>query len=245
MYWIAVGDVHESTGMLKAIPDIAGARGLIISGDLTNRGREDKARHVLDQALQANPTVLAQMGNMDHPEVGELLTRRGENIHCQARLLAPGLVLMGVGFSTPTPFGTPSEIPEAQLAQWLRETHQLALDLAAQDLSARKLAAQNISAQNIPAEDSAKAKLVAIIHTPPVDTALDRTSSGAHVGSPGVRAFIEEVQPEVVICGHIHEAVGEERLGRSHVLNPGLLAGGGYVRMAFTGGALRASLERV
>lgn len=235
MYWIAVGDVHESTGMFRAIPDIAGARGLIISGDLTNRGREDKARHVLDQALQANPTVLAQMGNMDHAEVGELLTRRGLNIHRQARLLAPGLVLLGVGWSTPTPFGTPSETPEAELARWLDETRQLAQDLAAQDLSARNLATG----------DSTATKLVAIIHTPPLGTSLDRTSSGSHVGSPAVRAFIEQVQPEAVICGHIHEAVGEERLGVSHMLNPGLLAGGGYVRLGFTGGVLRASLERV
>lgn len=225
MYWIAVGDVHESTGMLKAIPGITAAQGLILTGDLTNRGRQDKAQHVLDQALLANPTVLAQMGNMDHPEVGELLTRRGMSIHRQARLLAPGLVLMGVGFSTPTPFGTPSEIPEAQLAQWLSETHQLALDCMAQEPAA--------------------SQLVAVIHTPPLNTTLDRTSGGLHVGSAAVRAFIETAQPAVVICGHIHEAVGEERLGASHVLNPGLLAQGGYVRLGYTAGQLRASLERV
>jgi uncharacterized protein len=227
MYWIAVGDVHESTGMLKAIPGINAAEGLILSGDLTNRGREDKARLVLDRALEANRTLMAQMGNMDHPEVGELLSRRGENIHRQARLLAPGVVLMGVGFSPPTPFGTPSEIPEAELALWLQETHQLARDLAASECA------------------TCPFRLVAVIHAPPLDTRLDRTSSGLHVGSAGVRAFIEQAQPEVVICGHIHESVGEERLGRSHVLNPGLLAGGGYVRLGLTDGQLHASLERV
>ncbi len=227
MYWIAVGDVHESAGVLESIPGIHEAKGLILSGDLTNRGREAKAQRVLDQALCANPTVLAQMGNMDHPEVGELLSRRGENIHRQARLLAPGLVLMGVGWSTPTPFGTPSEIPEAELVRWLDETHRLAQGLAARD------------------GDAGGFHLVAVIHTPPLNTALDRTMSGAHVGSAGVRAFIEKAQPEVVICGHIHEAVGEERLGASHVLNPGLLAEGGYVRLGLTGGQLRASLERV
>jgi len=227
MYWIAVGDVHESIGMLGAIPGIKEAEGLILTGDLTNRGREDKAQRVLDQARAANPTLLAQMGNMDHAEVGELLSRRGENIHRQARLLAPGLVLMGVGWSTPTPFGTPSETSEAELADWIRQTHQLALDVAASECTACPF------------------RLVAVIHTPPLNTALDRIASGVHVGSAGVRAFIEEAQPDVVVCGHIHEAVGEEHLGRSHVLNPGLLASGGYVRLAFTGGALRASLERV
>ncbi|OGR34697.1 MAG: serine/threonine protein phosphatase [Desulfovibrionales bacterium GWA2_65_9] len=227
MYWIAVGDVHESTGVLESIPGIHEAKGLILTGDLTNRGREDKARRVLDLARKANPTLLAQMGNMDHPEVGELLVRSGANIHRQARLLAPGLVLMGVGWSTPTPFGTPSEVPEAELVRWLDETHRLAQALAARDGAAGGF------------------HLVATIHTPPLGTTLDRTSRGVHVGSAGVRAFIEKAQPEVVICGHIHEAVGEEHLGRSHVLNPGLLAEGGYVRLGLTNGQLRASLERV
>jgi hypothetical protein len=226
MYWIAVGDVHESAGMLKSIPGISNAEALILSGDLTNRGREAQAARVLDAALLANPRVLAQLGNMDHAEVDRLLTQRGVNIHRQARLLAPGLVLMGVGCSTPTPFGTPSEIGEDVLARWIGETHQLALNLAARDCPDR-------------------AHLVAVIHTPPQGTSLDRTAGGAHVGSPAVRTFIEEVQPEIVICGHIHESVGEERLGCSHILNPGLLAEGGFVRLSLTDGELRASLERV
>jgi len=113
------------------------------------------------------------------------------------------------------------------LTAWLAEAHQKALDLAAKDCA------------------SCPFHLVAIIHTPPADTRLDRTGTGAHVGSPGVRAFIEKAKPEVVICGHIHEAVGEERLGASHVLNPGLLAEGGYVRLSLTDAQLRASLERV
>ncbi len=226
MYWIAVGDVHENTGMLKSIPGIGGAEGLILTGDLTNRGREAEAARVLDEALGANQHLLAQMGNMDHPVVDGLLTRRGLNIHRQARLLAPGLVLMGVGWSTPTPFGTPAEISEAELAQWIGETHQKALGLAAKS-------------------PKGGVHLLAVIHTPPLNTSLDRTARGAHVGSAGVRAFIEAAQPEVVICGHIHEAVGEERLGRSHVLNPGLLAEGGFVRLDFADGGLRASLERI
>ncbi|MBA4357294.1 MAG: serine/threonine protein phosphatase [Desulfovibrio sp.] len=227
MYWIAVGDVHESAGMLDAIPGIAGAEGLILTGDLTNRGRQAQAACVLDRAQGANPHVLAQMGNMDHPEVDALLTLRGQNIHRQARLLAPGLVLMGVGWSTPTPFGTPSEISEAELEQWLDQTHRQAQELAARDCP------------------DGSALLLAVIHTPPLDTSLDRTSSGTHVGSRAVRAFIETAQPAVCLCGHIHEAVGEERLGRTHVLNPGLLAEGGYVRLSLMDGGLSASLEQV
>ena len=227
MYWIAVGDVHESTGMLGSIPGIQGAEAVILTGDLTNRGREPQAERVLDRVLAVNPHVLAQPGNMDHAEVDALLTRRGLNIHCQARLLAPGLVLMGVGCSTPTPFHTPSEISEAELVRLIRETHQQALDLAHRDCPGCAF------------------RLLAVIHTPPLNTSLDRTTNGAHVGSAGVRAFIEEAQPDVLLCGHIHESVGEERLGRTHALNPGLLSEGGFVRLNLADGELRATLERV
>lgn len=86
---------------------------------------------------------------------------------------------------------------------------------------------------------------MAVIHTPPLNTGLDRTLNGVHVGSPAVRAFLAAAQPAVCICGHIHEAVGEELLGRTQVLNPGLLAEGGFVRLSLRQGELRASLERI
>jgi len=227
MYWIVVGDVHGSTAMFGRIPGVAGAEALILSGDLTNRGRVDKARHVLDQALLANPTVLAQMGNMDHPEVGELLTRRGENIHCQARLLAPGLVLMGVGWSAPTPFGTPSEASEDELAAWLIETHDAARALAG------------------PAKpDGTGGRVLAVIHNAPHGTGLDALPGGQNVGSHAVRAFLDDAQPDICVCGHIHEGRGEAFLGRCHTLNPGLLSEGGFVRVSLDNGKLSASLEQ-
>ncbi len=37
MYWIAFGDIHESTVMLESIPELADAEAVIITGDITNR----------------------------------------------------------------------------------------------------------------------------------------------------------------------------------------------------------------
>lgn len=221
MYWIVVGDVHESSGRMAAIPGVAKAEALILSGDLTNRGGTAKASLVLDAALRANPNVLAQVGNMDLPELTGHLARRGMNIHREARLLAPGLALMGVGYSSPTPFGTPAEASEEELAAWLAETHAKARALAGPDGS-----------------------VLAVIHNPPKDTLLDRLPSGMNVGSPAVRAFLDREQPQVCVCGHIHEAVGEALLGRCHVLNPGMLSEGGFVRVDFRDGELSASLGR-
>lgn len=226
MYWIVVGDVHESTDMFQRIPGVAGAEALIISGDMTNRGGPAQADRVIAAAQRANARVLAQVGNMDEPRVTAHLAAQGLNIHREARLLAPGLALMGVGYSSITPFGTPSEATEADMAAWLDETHAKARALA---------------------DPTGKGggRILAVIHNAPHGTSLDRLPNGLNVGSQAVRAFLESAQPEICVCGHIHEGQGEERLGRCHVLNPGLLSDGGFARVSLEGGTLSALLGHV
>ena len=71
-------------------------------------------------------------------------------------------------------------------------------------------------------------------HAPPYGTTLDDApeltqdlrpkragNSVIPVGSRAVRATIEEHQPLLVLCGHIHEAKGSVRLRRSLCVNPG------------------------
>jgi Icc-related predicted phosphoesterase len=40
-----------------------------------------------------------------------------------------------------------------------------------------------------------------------------------HAGSPGLRDLIRQTGPRLFICGHIHEAAGAERMGRTLVVN--------------------------
>jgi hypothetical protein len=72
-------------------------------------------------------------------------------------------------------------------------------------------------------------------HAPPRDTACDRIRSGQHVGSTAVRAFVEREQPEVVLCGHIHESRAIDELGRSRIVNPGPAAAGHYAVVELDG----------
>ncbi|MBI4181505.1 MAG: metallophosphoesterase [Candidatus Aenigmarchaeota archaeon] len=72
------------------------------------------------------------------------------------------------------------------------------------------------------------APAILVVHNPPKDTALDKLASGEHVGSPAVRAYIEKVQPPLVITAHIHEAAGQEFLGPSLLFNPGPAVQGRY-----------------
>ncbi len=78
------------------------------------------------------------------------------------------------------------------------------------------------------------AHCVVLSHCPPYDCQLDCVRSGGHVGSRSVREFIEQTNPQLVICGHIHEARGIDRIGETTVVNCG---------PAFTGCYAVATLE--
>jgi len=216
--WIAIGDVHDdSIDTLGAIPELSGADGLIITGDLTNVGGVREAARVLKVARMHVPVVAAQIGNMDKAEVADLLSTEGINIHAAARLLAPGLAVMGIGGSTPTPFGTPSEFSEANYTAWLEGCWP----------EAKKLADQ----------------VVLVSHNPPKNTHCDIIGSGIHVGSEAVRAFIEQHQPALCLCGHIHEARATDAIGATRVINPGNFSAGGYIVLTYTQGRLAADLR--
>ncbi|QLA16931.1 metallophosphoesterase family protein [Desulfolutivibrio sulfoxidireducens] len=202
--FFAVGDIHGDVANLARIPGISRADGVIVTGDLTIRGDQSEGKRVIEAVRAVNPAVYAQIGNMDRQEIDDWLTAEEINIHRRVVELAPGLGLMGIGWSTPTPFGTPSEISEAGLSRWIDETHALA---------------------------GSYSDLVVVVHTPPYGTATDRLPSGGHVGSPAVRAFLERVQPLLCVTGHIHESRAVDLVGTTTVINPGPLAAGGYVRI--------------
>jgi Icc-related predicted phosphoesterase len=68
----------------------------------------------------------------------------------------------------------------------------------------------------IPAETD-----VIVVHGPPFGS-LDRTGplfGEKSVGSRSLREWIELQQPQAVVCGHIHEGFGVDRIGRTAVYN--------------------------
>jgi uncharacterized protein len=77
---------------------------------------------------------------------------------------------------------------------------------------ARKI--RNRSAQH-------KGKRVVIFHQPPYGTACDLMPYG-HVGNETFAAFIAQDQPDLVLCGHIHECFHtQDTMGRTRIMNPG------------------------
>jgi uncharacterized protein len=77
-------------------------------------------------------------------------------------------------------------------------------------------------------EDAAAAKLadcpsgaILVVHSPPHGH-CDASSAGEHLGSTAVLEAIEQKQPRLAVCGHIHESWGaESAIGPTKVFNLG------------------------
>ena len=54
--------------------------------------------------------------------------------------------------------------------------------------------------------------LLLFCHQPPLNTSLDLTSSGLHVGSKVVKDFILKNSPKYFFSGHIHECAGNKEV---------------------------------
>jgi Icc-related predicted phosphoesterase len=77
-------------------------------------------------------------------------------------------------------------------------------------------------------EDEARAALddlprggVLVVHSPPKGL-CDSSSDGAHLGSTAILDAIQDKQPKLAVCGHIHEAWGHTaHLDHTEVINLG------------------------
>ncbi|MDR1856815.1 MAG: metallophosphoesterase [Desulfovibrio sp.] len=213
--WIALGDIHGDIKRCGRIPELPRADGIIVTGDLTNVGGVREAEAVMNAIVALGLPCWAQIGNMDKPEVDGWLTKKGWNLHNTVRELAPDVAAFGIGASTPTPFKTPSEFPESSYAEWLDRCWQ----------------------------DAGKyPHTILVSHNPPKGTACDVVSGSVHVGSQAVRDFLEKAQPDLCLCGHIHEARAMDKVGRTIVLNPGAFGTGGYILVRLAQGKLDAEL---
>ena len=66
---------------------------------------------------------------------------------------------------------------------------------------------------------------ILLTHAPPYGFA-DLVPDGKHVGSLGIRRFVDGYHPDIHVCGHIHEASGIYEAGATKVVNPGRITYG-------------------
>lgn len=164
-------------------------------------------------------------GNDDVPEVMAVMDRSDTRqfVGCESRAvqLDGRHIMVSMPYVNPTPWHTPREAPEAELAE--------RIDRVAGDLPDYGHAIFNF-------------------HAPPVDSTLDTcpkldwttdppsqiVSGGQPVlygaGSEAVRDAIERYQPMLGLHGHIHESQAAAKIGRTLCINPGSEYGEGVLR---------------
>jgi Icc-related predicted phosphoesterase len=212
---IAAGDIHMDPGDVANIQGMSSADYIIVTGDITNYGSSREAAVVLNRLRAINSSILAVAGNLDQPDVARYLEDSGMSLHGRG-IIVEGLGIVGLGGSNYTPFNTPYEFSEQELGALLTAGF---------------------------AQINAAANFILVSHSPPVRTKTDRLANGNHVGSKAVRNFIEEKQPLLCLTGHIHESRGQDYIGRTLVLNPGMMKDGGYIGVTYENGELSAAIH--
>jgi Icc-related predicted phosphoesterase len=167
-------------------------------------------------------TCLLAPGNDDPFFVDELLGSSAQVINPDRHVveLEQGYTLVSVGYSNPTPWDSPRELPESKLRQLIDKQATEVPDMS---------------------------RCIFNLHVPPKDTPIDQAmaldeefrpimKSGSPVitgvGSTAVREALETYQPLLGLHGHIHESRGEARFGRTRSLNPGSEYSEGVLRGA-------------
>ena len=204
---LAFSDIHGAYKKVNEILTKESAYDLIlIVGDLTTRGSPREAQDAIKLFQshgkpQGDKPLLAVAGNMDPRELDDTFDSLGISINAKG-VVREKVGFFGVSASPFTPMHTPYEIPEEEIS-----------------LRAEKGWVDVVTAQW---------KIFAP-HAPPRDTKVDVITGGVHVGSTAVREFVEKHQPDVVVCGHIHEARGVDTIGKTKIVNCGPAGRGYYV----------------
>jgi Icc-related predicted phosphoesterase len=161
-------------------------------------------------------------GNDDDFVVDEVLNSSHFVINPEEKVveIEDGVSMLTFGFSNPTPWNSPRELSEEELGRRINAL-------------AEKMPASGITIYNI--------------HVPPLDTPIDQAPllddtlkpvvEGGQVrmvgvGSRSVRDLIMKYQPTVGLHGHVHEASGAIRLGKTICINPGSEYNDGVLRGA-------------
>lgn len=153
-------------------------------------------------------------GNDDKQEVLDAVksTEHFVSVDDKIVTLESGHEMLNLGWSTPTPWNTPRECGDQEIAA--------KLEPLVSSLEEPSRAVFNV---HIPPYDSS------LDIAPKLDTSVNppkpMVEGGQQVlipiGSAAVRDAIEKSQPLLMLCGHIHEAKAAVKINRTTCINPG------------------------
>lgn len=194
-----LSDIHDNLSALKEVDLDFDA--LLLAGDLTINGKQAEALKILEPLKLIADKIYTVSGNMDYPEIEKFMSEISLSVHSKGVFINEELAVFGCGGSSPTPFNTANEFSDEEIYQILEKGYN---EVA-----------------------GAKTKIM-LCHTPALDTHCDKLPNKIHVGSKKVREFIEKYQPNYCICGHIHEGIGVDKIGKTIIMNAGSFAEAHY-----------------
>jgi Icc-related predicted phosphoesterase len=196
-----VVDVHDRFGAVEgALRGLEPLDVLVVGGDITTFGTPEDAERAIELWRPLASRLFAVAGNCDSPAIDARLAELGVSIDAQGASVGE-VGFAGASGSPYTPLHTPHELPDDEYAA----------------RAARGLAAI--------AESKVR---ILCPHAPPFGTECDRLRDGRQVGSVALRELVEREQPDLVLCGHIHESRAIDELGSTRIANPGPVAEGHY-----------------
>lgn len=214
---LAISDIHgEENENLYTYLNNNDIDLVLVLGDITHFGPLDFVGTFLDKVADCGVDVIAIPGNCDPKGICNAINEVSFCLH--NNIIAYGdAILFGYGGSNETPFNTPGEIQDNKIYGDVFEL------LANYDYVYNK--------------DVPKVRIL-VTHAPPYNTEADKMENGEHVGSQGILKSIHEFEPEINVCGHIHEARSLSKIGiTTDVANPGMLKDNGAVLIELKGGS--------
>lgn len=189
-------DIHGNTDAALSIFEREEPDMVLIGGDVTDLGQSlDGVIPFLDEIPA--PTFVVP-GNCDKREILQIFEASAAvSVHKKTFDMG-NITIAGLGGSNPSPFGTPFEHQEDEIAEMLSSM-----------LSSMKKNRWNIL----------------LTHAPPYG-ALDEVAPDVHVGCHSAAAVIREF--DIVCCGHIHEQRAVTELNGRICVNPGPAKEGNY-----------------
>jgi len=200
---LGLADLHDRIDMLDRLKGID-ADLIVFCGDLHNAASKNAARPAALALACLGPPVLIVPGNMDHRDVvPDLWDEAGLRMLHSSSFCLEDIGFLGMG-------GMVAKDPR-RLEDPARYYHH---DIEVYETLAAVY--QNII--------NARIKIV-VVHQPPRG-AQDTLYNGESSGSVSLRRFVEEYQPDLLLCGHIHEARGKGFIGTTRIVNVGELRQG-------------------
>jgi Icc-related predicted phosphoesterase len=193
---LAVSDFHGSVTVSERVvlkaKDIH-ADVIVVCGDITHFGSPEDAEEVLSPITALKLPVLFVPGNCDPHSLLDAKIEGANCIHGKCEVFGGVSFIGAASLPLDRIHPSPWEISEDEILDALKEGSR---------------------------QCTSKQEIVVVAHSPPINTKLDLAYAG-HVGSSSLRLFIEQKQPSVVFCGHIHEARGIDYIGESVIVNTG------------------------